>query len=433
MGTPAARIGLDPPNCWMIPKLLRSPHCAWLLLVALHGILAVRALRNAPTTDFQIYWDTARTLGEGGTLFGGGEPHHELFLYGPIFAICFRPLAMLDAASAHVWWTVVGLLALGASGLLLRDAMKRQSARQGATDSPWPIALGMLVLTEPLISNFRYGNTNTLLVWFLVVGFWGLLRGRRFLAGTAFAMAAVIKVTPILLLPWLILRREWRATAGFVLGLVLFVGVAPGLYLGPERMFTETFAWIHAILLPAMGQTDEAPAILTRAGASLPRALSAILAAVPEGAESSPIQIASWSTSVVRGIGTGLALLMLASLLLLTRAPRGDDQPSRLDVSCALVIATPALVSPTSHLGHFLQLLPLLVVLAHRTMPGAESQTRAKSTLIVGVGTCILLYGLAIARGWSGNALFPVTVLNLILWIGGMSIVAHETDAVHDT
>ena len=61
----------------------------------------------------------------------------------------------------------------------------------------------------------------------LVGGLCLLQAGRSWSAGALFAAAAAIKAFPFTILPYLVWRRHWRATASLVIFVAVFLVLAP--------------------------------------------------------------------------------------------------------------------------------------------------------------------------------------------------------------
>jgi len=396
------------------------------VVVALCVVLLIRALRRGPTFDFQIYWNAARAVGGEGSLYSGAAEWHEYYPYGPMFAILFRPLAMLSEVPAHIVWTVLSLLAVLVAAWLVRVSV---TCWQGRQPSWWCSTLALLLVVESLANNFRYGNVNPIIFLLLALGLWALAKGRRFLAGMPLALAVTFKVTPLLFLVWLLLRRQWEAALGFVTGLVLFVAVVPGLYLGFEKAQEETLAWGQTVLFPLLHEgIDEGPKILQGSGQSLPRAAVVLLSERPalgpgEKPDRAP-QLAALSKTTVQGVGYCLsALVILATLWFVRR------EPSFGFLGFGAVAAATLLASPVSRLGHFVHLYPLavgLLVLAEG--PPGRRRTLARRSLLAGVCLCILLYLAATLLQASSKTLFPVTGLTLPVWVGGLLVVANREE-----
>ncbi len=75
---------------------------------------------------------------------------------------------------------------------------------------------------------------QTITLFFLSAGAYSLHRGKPLQSGFWFAMASVYKLTPILTLPFLLWKRQWKAAAAQVAS-IAFLLALPMLYLGPEK------------------------------------------------------------------------------------------------------------------------------------------------------------------------------------------------------
>lgn len=133
----------------------------------------------------------------------------------PPIAVVFRPLALLGDAGAYAWWMLCIGVIVGTIVALLR--------RQ-----PVPTGLTMLVLTIPIVYELGVGNLNSVVVGGLVGAWYLLARRREEYAGVIMAAATALKVTPGILIWWLITQRRWPALRAFVVGgfVLLVVSVA---------------------------------------------------------------------------------------------------------------------------------------------------------------------------------------------------------------
>jgi hypothetical protein len=133
------------------------------------------------------------------------------YWYAPWYALAWVPLTFLPREVVAVAWSAVLLGGTAAVTWLLW-----RRGRRGA-------ALALLV-GPPLFAVSAGGNIQSLMVLALLVGFhrrWGPL---------AVAVAASMKIAPILLVAAYVARREWgRAAASLAMAAVLMV---PSLLLG---------------------------------------------------------------------------------------------------------------------------------------------------------------------------------------------------------
>jgi hypothetical protein len=197
----------------------------YLLLLALYVLVvlwpSIEGVALRPHgADMGTYWGAVRVALAGGNPYdldalasvfreqaGHGSWDPRALLYPPPFLLLFLWTSLLSIESAR--WVQLGfnqLLLLGVLVLIARWLRAR----------PLPILLAAVLFT-PLVDNAIAGQVN-LLVLLLIV-----LAARR-PSGSWLALGALVKLSPVILLPWLFLRARWRPVLGFVaVGLALSV------------------------------------------------------------------------------------------------------------------------------------------------------------------------------------------------------------------
>jgi alpha-1,2-mannosyltransferase len=146
------------------------------------------------------------------------------FTYPPFAALLFAPWqrAFSSVPSVQTVWTMGNVVAL-VGVLVLSVRLVKPSLDRMAT---WRLALALslpALLLNPVLITIGFGQVN-LFVTFLVM--WDLLSERRIgkrqlPLGVATGLAAAVKLTPLLFVPYLVLTRRWR---GAVTAMVTFVG-----------------------------------------------------------------------------------------------------------------------------------------------------------------------------------------------------------------
>lgn len=200
------------------------------LVIAIVVALAVNAVRWAIVdwnlNDVDVYWDAATRLRGGGSPYGGSIPIdladpdglYRQYRYAPWFAALWVPLTLLPRPVVEMAWSIV---LVGVSAWIVSVP-----ARHGL-----PGAIPALLLGTFLLGISSGGNVQPLLVGALLFGV-----DRR--SGPIWvALAASLKVVPVLFVLLYLARREWtRAAVALGLSAVL---------LAPALLFeipSETFA-----------------------------------------------------------------------------------------------------------------------------------------------------------------------------------------------
>jgi len=142
------------------------------------------------------------------------------FTYPPFAALLFAPWerTFSSVGSVQAVWTMGNVAAL-VGVLVLSVRLVKPSLDRVAT---WRLALALslpALLLNPVLITIGFGQVN-LFVTFLVM--WDLLTdrkiGKRQLPlGVATGLAAAVKLTPLLFVPYLLLTRRWRGALTAVL------------------------------------------------------------------------------------------------------------------------------------------------------------------------------------------------------------------------
>jgi len=228
-------------------------------------VLGAAGLRHQ---DLEAYLAAARDIWHGAPLYATFLHHpfpdptlRPAFIYPPAFALLIAPLGLLPDAVASAIWLLIGQASLiGALALIVR----------WQKPPSWAVtALILATLTfYPLWIDVLQGQANLPVLLLVTAGVAGVARGRpRY--GAALGIAAALKLTPLVLLVWLLLDRRLRA-AGWMLG--AFATVCG---LGALFRFNDTVVFFGQVL-PAL-----APGTAFYANQSLSGALDRVSSANP--------------------------------------------------------------------------------------------------------------------------------------------------------
>jgi hypothetical protein len=166
----------------------------------------------------------------------------------PVMAVLLYPLAKLPPLAAALVWFY---LKLGLTVVAVLWVFRLVETPERPFPA-WAKALTVLLSLRPIMGDLQHGNVN-LFILFLVVAFLtAFRRGRDLLAGVVLALGIACKLTPALFVPYLIWKRAWRALAGCVLGLGLFLwpGLVPALALGWDENRHQLASWYADMVRP---------------------------------------------------------------------------------------------------------------------------------------------------------------------------------------
>jgi alpha-1,2-mannosyltransferase len=300
--------------------------------------LALAALRwvNPATwnfVDLQVFVDGARSVLAGKDLYATA-PGAFPFTYPPFAGVAFVPLGLTSLTTTRWVWTALSIAALA--------VMVWTSVRVSAPTMPrsrrlvWVLVLlATCAGLEPVQRTLIFGQVN------LVLGALVLLdvlvvppRWRGLLIG----LAAGIKLTPAYFALYFVLRRDWTSLARSAVAFVGSALVAWLVFPGASRQY-----WGGGIVnLDKFGAYAVLPS-----NQSLRAALVRMAGPGPE--------VALLLVPLIAGV-------VVLSLIAARRLIRREEHLAAL--TCLGTAAL--LVSPISWTHHWVWVVPVLVVLAHR-------------------------------------------------------------------
>lgn len=177
-----------------------------LLALAVVGAGVVSTpLRN----DFVAFYDVGEAALRHGDVYAQGPRMQMYVFYAPTFSLLMAPFALVGPRAAAWIWYGLEVLALGFLVRRIHRAVRAEAPGASPRAAAACTGLALLVAFNPLMGELRLGQANLFVLLFTVLTVRALRRGQSLQAAFFFSLAAV-KVTPLALLPWLALRRQWR-------------------------------------------------------------------------------------------------------------------------------------------------------------------------------------------------------------------------------
>ncbi len=313
--------------------------------------------------DVEVYQAAGRALLAGRDLYAGPlvetGPHSLYHVYTPFAAVLFTPLAAVPLLALDFIVLALNLVVLA---VVVRISL---TATTGTTV---PVALPLLVASlafwlEPVRTTAWLGQINLLLMLLVLLD---LPRGpSRWPRGLGIGLAAGIKLTPLLFIPYLVLtgRRREAAVASCTALATLVVG-----FLATPR---DSVTYWSGVFLQSTRIAE--PAMISN------QSLRGMLARLGDG-------------SVPGGLGVWFVLagvLAVAGLAVAVRLWRAGEYV----LGTTLCGLTGCLVSPFSWGHHWVWFVPLLALLCLRVFRTGDRRSAAGAAALL-VATGSLFYGI---------------------------------------
>ncbi|MCV7131779.1 DUF2029 domain-containing protein [Mycobacterium hodleri] len=188
--------------------------------------------------DLDIYRHGGLQVLHGDPLYAEPIPPGGWFTYPPFAAVGFIPLAFLAFPAAQVVWMLTSFVALTATIWRCATVLGYRTNWQLGSFSA---AMAFVAVdVEAVRGTLWQGQVNLVLMAIIV---WDLTRPREArLRGWAVGLAAGIKLTAIVFVPYLLVTRQWRAAAT-----ATATGVTTVLFTWCLLPSDSTQYWFHAV------------------------------------------------------------------------------------------------------------------------------------------------------------------------------------------
>ncbi len=195
---------------------IRSVRVAlWILGVASVGSTLGRVVYIAVSeheVDLEVYLMGAHHLFSGHLYTTYLASPREPFTYPPVSALLFVPLTILTTTGAQVVWAVVTTGTLVAFLVVSIRAVRADWCRSDLMLCALVLCYPAMAL-NPVAMTFSFGQVNLLLALFVLADLtWRPSgAGRALPRGVLTGIAAAVKVTPLIFVPFLFATRQFRA------------------------------------------------------------------------------------------------------------------------------------------------------------------------------------------------------------------------------
>jgi hypothetical protein len=318
-------------------KTIDSPRArqfAWLAMGIYIVGLGISATLRAQG-DFNVYYRAGHRALHALAIYPAADS--DRFLYAPIFAIGFAPLAALPRHVAQFVFFAVNAFSLieliSGAGVILFGRERRLPAAL--------IVVPVLLSSRFINNNFEHGQINlptlALIVWAIIYA----EESRDAWAGLMLAAAILIKPFAVLVALHLAIRRRF-AVLGWVLAAGIALIVVPIVIFGPRGWIDQTGAYLTAIV----SMTNRYRTMLTNQSA-----VSAVarLMSLRGGAD---VETSSAATIA----GMGLEIILVAAVLLWDAMSRERGKFARRLALCGLFCLMPSF-APISWKSYYAAML----------------------------------------------------------------------------
>jgi len=172
------------------------------------------------------------------------EGNYALYFYSPLWAILLIPFSYLPNVIPNFLWLLANTYFLYRIWILLTTYIDIQNLSRKQVR--WLLFISVLLSVRYILYNFGMIQMTIFLLWGSLESL-SLFRNKKYLAGGALlALIINIKILPIVLIPYLIYRKELKGNLSTLSFSILFL-ILPCLFLGWSKNLFMLSEWWSVI------------------------------------------------------------------------------------------------------------------------------------------------------------------------------------------
>ena len=278
------------------------------------------------------------------------------FTYPPFFALVMLPLAPMPLwLRDFVWYGVTLAATFGAFKLSETIACKSLAAPLARAELFWLRLFALLLSAKLILAVFENQAYDALVLVAILLGLAALSEDRPLAAGASLALAAALKATPLIFLPYLLWKRYFAAAAAFVL-VYATASILPDMFFAPAGSPGYFSTWLGEVAGPAFGINPAGAPLAFWDGAN-------ILNHSLRGAVALNVDEAHHRSLFDAALGAADGCFIVVVGTLLAVSPR---RPQSIAIDGSLLLVAMLMLSPMTSRSHYVALLlPYMTLLAH--------------------------------------------------------------------
>lgn len=395
----------------MIPVSTMSSHSLRKVLWIVFAVMVISvgistvyraAWDDIQRTDYTVYTAAGQAVLDHTDIYAAHNARGWNYVYPPPFALLLAPLAKLPGTVGSLLWyllEVVSMIATSAMAVVMLERDIPDHHRNIV------YAVPLLSLCTLLVSGTMRCQASAFMIVLMVASFHWHFRGKPTLAGLSLAAAAVLKVFPLALLLYFVVRRQWRTVLATVGGIVVLTLLLPSLFWGWQHNIDIFARWLELVGRTAlMANTDIAH--------SSPLFSQLLDAAKPRNQSLESLFLsASMAPTVTKLSVAAIATLMLGAMT--WASARVSDRSGELALASAFMIWS-LLIPPVSETHYFGALVMPLTTVLGMILYGSLDERRQRLSISLLAASMISVMCLI---GFNSTALIrPLCLASLALW-----------------
>jgi hypothetical protein len=317
--------------------------------------------------DFWTFHDIGKFAFEKANIYDPSPTTGMFVFYLPHFSLLMMPFGLIPVhVAGAIWFTfkIAGLI------WFFKFTKLRLDSKSGTNIPQWAPLVPLILLINPLNSDFKLGQVN-LFVHLALIGSYVLLTESRKASAALLFVLASVKVTPLIFLIYFVIKKEIRFLAWFFIWSSLFLGML-ALWFGAQAAEGILMNWWIVSSREKLGlsalayfENQSLIGLFARLAESFP--------ALPMF--SGKLQFEHFSLPAFKAWAYGFSAMLLGLICLLTMMNTRSKDRLSSDLLFSLFFIIMLLASPDTRNAHLMHLLfPVLILwqVFYLRLPGAK-------------------------------------------------------------
>jgi hypothetical protein len=340
--------------------------------------------------DFTVYTAAGQAVLDGANIYRACNDRGLYYVYPPPFAVCAVVLALLPAFWVPLLWYGLAVALMTWAVRMCVSLAGDSTARR--SNSFWIYAAVALFISPWFIQAAADGQATTLMAWLIVAAWYWQRRGRPVAGGACLAGAILLKVFPVVLLGYFVMRKQWHFLVACLIALVIGAFVVPLAALGEAKTIQYWREWVNIVAEPAVGNGESRQhSPVNKQLLSPHKACNQTLASVYWRLAGDRLAWRLTGDRGARAMAAGIGAAMAVVMILVAWQSRPGSETTIFAAALVWMLLLP----PTSEFHYNLvTLLPLTVLIVQAgDERGAPLRTLSRVSLIVFAAVSLFTLG----------------------------------------
>lgn len=360
-------------------------------------------------TDYTVYTAVGQAVIDHANLYDVQNIRGWRYVYPPPFAILMVPFAMVSYAMGSFVWYLIEVLSIAACSYMSVALLKERQpnlTKSTPSNSYLIYALPLLSLSVLLISGMMRCQASVFVYALMIATFYFSLEKKPFLSGFSLAAAVLIKVFPLTLVMYFIIRKKWKELLATAVGLIVMGFLLPSLVWGWHQTISDYVDWINVVGHPVMMSNDVRGHTTSLYGQLLDTTKSR-----NQSLESFLLTLDIPSNLVIYAVA---AIALIAFILMWHRSVKIENHHDELTL-CGAFIVWSLLITPISETHYFGALILPLTILLSRAVDVVHCELNLKHLIVI-YGFSIMILSMILIGNERTEMFRPICIVSILMW-----------------